>query len=210
MNFSLAQIIVTARNNDLEGWMNILFVVILAVFWAVAGIVKAKTRKREPEDEEESARQPAHRPLASSLREQFLKQLYGPAGPAQRQPSGPSAQQPRKKVAAPQPGAPKYAAPAERTRPPATMEPLPELDLSLPQPQLQPEILEAPVLTGTLARDLEAKIPNVPEQVPQTEDLTELLSDYADPEELRRAILHYEILGQPLSLRDPSANIIGL
>jgi hypothetical protein len=36
-----------------------------------------------------------------------------------------------------------------------------------------------------------------------------ILSAYADPEQLRTAILHYEILGKPLSLRDPSAHIIG-
>ena len=36
----------------------------------------------------------------------------------------------------------------------------------------------------------------------ETQHLSDLLSDYADPEKLRRAILHYEILGPPLSLRD--------
>lgn len=41
-----------------------------------------------------------------------------------------------------------------------------------------------------------------PAQMPESEYLSELLKDYADPEELRRAILHYEILGKPLSLRD--------
>ena len=43
MNDLLEQIILAARNNDVEGWMNILFVVVLAVLWAVGGIVKAKT-----------------------------------------------------------------------------------------------------------------------------------------------------------------------
>ena len=41
--------------------------------------------------------------------------------------------------------------------------------------------------------------------------LSDVLSDYyKDPEEFKRAILHYEILGKPLALRDPSEGIIGL
>ena len=40
--------------------------------------------------------------------------------------------------------------------------------------------------------------------------LSEVLLDYVEPDELRMAILHYEILGRPLSLRDPSGQIIGL
>jgi hypothetical protein len=39
--------------------------------------------------------------------------------------------------------------------------------------------------------------------------LSEVLADYENSEELKRAILHYEILGKPLALRDPSRVIIG-
>ena len=39
--------------------------------------------------------------------------------------------------------------------------------------------------------------------------LPELLLDYSDPEALRRAILHYEILGPPLSLRPSAGPVIG-
>jgi len=73
----------------------------------------------------------------------------------------------------------------------------------------------------------EPKLPAVaPEVQPAIEELPELISkpverpepglaiesllDYADPDELRRAILHYEILGRPLSLRGPGGQIIGL
>jgi hypothetical protein len=41
--------------------------------------------------------------------------------------------------------------------------------------------------------------------------LSDVLSDYyEDPDELKRAILHYEILGKPLALRNPDESIIGL
>jgi hypothetical protein len=49
-----------------------------------------------------------------------------------------------------------------------------------------------------------------PAEIPRAKYLSEILSDYENPESLRRAILHYEILGKPLSLRDPSEHIIGL
>jgi hypothetical protein len=39
-------------------------------------------------------------------------------------------------------------------------------------------------------------------EIPLAKYLSEILSDYDDPEKLRRAILHYEILGKPLSLRE--------
>jgi hypothetical protein len=41
-----------------------------------------------------------------------------------------------------------------------------------------------------------------PAEIPQTKYLSGILSDYDDTEKLRRAILHYEILGKPLSLRE--------
>ena len=40
--------------------------------------------------------------------------------------------------------------------------------------------------------------------------LSELLDEYGDTDKLRRAILHYEILGRPLALRETSRDIIGL
>jgi hypothetical protein len=51
---------------------------------------------------------------------------------------------------------------------------------------------------------------DMPTEIPRAKYLSEILSDYDDTEKLRRAILHYEILGKPLSLRDPSEHIIGL
>jgi hypothetical protein len=42
----------------------------------------------------------------------------------------------------------------------------------------------------------------MPVEIPQAKYLSEILSDYDDTEKLRRAILHYEILSKPLSLRE--------
>jgi hypothetical protein len=221
MNYMPAQMILASRSDDGEGWMNILFVVILAVVWAVAAIVKAKARKPEPEDEEESPGQPARRPPSrgSALREQLLKQFYGLADPTQRQPSRPGPQQPATRAAGAQRAEPDYAAELERAVPEyeagpegigtlTPAQPLPELESVLPNARVQTEIGTLPGLTGNLVTDLAAEGARTPAELPQAEDLAEILLDYADPEELRRAILHYEILGRPLSLRDSSAHMM--
>jgi len=77
-------------------------------------------------------------------------------------------------------------------------EALEEPKLPRPAPQVQPAIEQ---LTQLISKPVERPEPGL---------AMESLLDYADPEELRRAILHYEILGKPLSLRGPGEQIIGL
>ena len=209
MNYMLSQIILASRSDDGEGWMNILFVVVLAVFWAVAAIVKAKAKKPEPEDEEESPSQPARRPPSrgSTLREQLLKQFYGLADPTQRPPSRPEPRQPATRAAEPRSAEPDYAAELERAVP--EYEAGPERTGTLTPAQPPPELTSVlPELTGALVINLGGQGARTPAELRQAEDLAEILLDYADPEELRRAIVHYEILGRPLSLRESSAHMM--
>ncbi len=56
---SLAQIILAARNGDDSPWQQILVLVLLAVFWAVGGILKARAAKSEQQKEQQ---QPPKRP----------------------------------------------------------------------------------------------------------------------------------------------------
>ena len=211
MNYPLAQIILASRGDDLQGWMNILFIVILAVFWAVAGIVKAKARKSEPEDEGESPSQPARRPptRGSTLREQLLRQFYGLTGPSEREPSAQDPKRPDTEAAATPLAEPAYADALRRAvqKHPAAQPP-PELQSERPEAPVQTEIETPPAFRRNLATDLADQAVHVPAGLPQADELAELLLDYSDPEELRRAILHYEILGRPLSLRDSSAHTI--
>ena len=48
MSSSFLQIILAARNNkgDAEGWMQMLVFIVLAIFWAIGGIVKARANQR--------------------------------------------------------------------------------------------------------------------------------------------------------------------
>ncbi len=177
MNHFIEQVVLAARDNDIESWTNILFVVVMGIFWALGGILKAKSKANKaasskgpsPKEQEQRA-----------LRERRIRALWGamgfeePIGEEVGRPSPPVQQQ---KVVRSQPSVRK------------------------PLPKEEPIVIEKPTVP---------KIKTTMEELPQVADLSarqlgELLNDYEDPERLRRAILHYEILGKPVSLREPSA-----
>jgi hypothetical protein len=187
MNYWLAQFlsalggqVLAARNSDEKdtGWMQILVFVILSVFYAVGSIVKARANKTAPKGKEQIPRKPTRKPPESAIELQLLKQFRRLARPTPRS-------QPRPQVA---------------------------------KPQVQPRLEELPEFTAEMAlaipptvkKDVRLSSVEAPEvmrvampvEIPQEKYLSEILSDYDDTEKLRRAILHYEILGKPLSLRE--------
>jgi len=238
MNELLAQIILARRDGGPEGWMNILVVVVIAVVYGLSAIIKAKTKKPAEKEEKEGplGRKPGSKlkeiaerfqkelselsrdrmyeppQRAKGLQKESFQQARRPAGPAAPgpRPYRPGVQQPRPKVAAAPRAVEKFAPEAEQPRRLQTTKPLAEPELSLPSSKVQPEFEELPEFTRKAVKKLGARRGAIPAEVPEAEHLPEILSDYDDPEELRRAILHYEILGRPLSLRDPSGRIIGL
>jgi len=110
--------------------------------------------------------------------------------------SRPIGQPARQKIARPQPAVRKYAAEAKQAG-------------RVQSRTVQPDFEELPESTTKTAEGLAGKRKDMAE-VPESKYLSEVLADFTDPEDLRMAILHYEILGKPLSLRDPSGQIIGL
>ncbi len=209
----LAQIILAGRSDDAQSWMSILVFVVLAVFWAVGGIIKAKSRSSDTRDDKSMPRRPAHRPpagISRPPREQLLKQSRQPSGLAQRREYRPATKKPITKFAEIRAAVQKFAAEAEQAFQAQAGKPTPEAKIPVPKPEVKPDILKVPESTRKSLMQLEDKRAAVPAEMPEAEYLSGLLLDYADPEELRRAILHYEILGRPLSLRDPSGDIIGL
>jgi len=217
MNEFFAQIILAAREDDGQGWMNILFVVILAVFWAVGGLVKAKTKKAEEQEEkkEQFARKPQQK--LKEFAERFQREVselsrervYKPRERAEALHKGPFQKAPRHAVPAARKEYHPVAKPKRRkiARP---IETLAEPKLPRRTAQVEPDFEELPEFTSKAVKELEVNHGDIAAEIVQTKYLSEILSDYSDPEELRRAILHYEILGRPLSLRDPSGQIIGL
>jgi hypothetical protein len=203
MSYFLLQIILAARNSDLEdtGWMQTLFFIILVIFYIAGGILKARANKKI-EKKEVDQKRPRHEPSKPmpEVSKFLLKILYPQEQPPQKQPR-PHVRPPQRKVARPQPVGRKVY-------------PKTEKPFELP---IQPQVGELPELTSEMAlaipatvKKLEEKPTGITAEISQPEHLPEPLLNYEDPEKLRRAILHYEILGKPLSLRDPSEHIIGL
>ena len=208
----MLQIILARRNDDVEGWMQILVFVVLAVFWAIGGIIKAKANKTQTSGKDNISRKPHRKPPVHSreAREQMLRQLERPADTArgQGQQPRPATQKPRMKFADLQAAVRKFAAEAEKAFEAETKEPAPKPEPSLPVSQMKAEKPKLAEPVTTSVKGLLDKRASEPAQMTESEYLPELLMDYADPDELRRAILHYEILGRPLSLRDPSEHSI--
>ena len=221
MNELLLLIILARRNNDVGGWMQILVFIALAVFWAVGGILKAKANKSDSDNKGNLPRKPSRKPPLHSreAREQMLKKLERPADSVkgQYQQPRPATQRPRMKFADLQAAVRKFAAEAEKAFEAEIKEPIPKPEPSSPPvSQIKPKkpTLVEPMTTAfvepvtTAFKGLQDKQEIEPAPMPESSIyLSELLIDYADPDELRRAILHYEILGKPLSLRDPSERI---
>ena len=211
MDSFLGQIILAARDSDAENWMNILFVVAIVIFYAIGSIVKARANKlgEQEQGEERPGRRPADAAgeKGGAVQRRAYEQAQRPVGwpPHKIQPR-PQAQPARGKIV-PRPVVQKLAAKAEEAVLPAFLKPLEEPELSVPRPQFQPILEELPELTGKPIKKLEERRLGLPARKEQAPPAVERLLDFEEPDELRRAILHYEILGKPLSLRQPSDRI---
>ena len=211
MNELLLQIILARRSDDVENWMQILVFIVLAVFWVIAGIIKAKSTRSEAGGKGNLPRKPPRKPPVHSreAREQMLRRLERPADSAkgQRQQPRPVTQKPRMRFADLQAAVRKFAVEAEKAFQADTEQqttPKPKLTLAEPKIKVESEEFTEPI-DKTVKRLQET---SETAQIFETEYLSELLTDYSDPDQLRRAILHYEILGRPLSLRSPSEDSI--
>jgi len=213
MNILLAQIVLARRNEDLDGWMNILFVVVLAIFWAIGGILKARGKNAQSRQQKDQlARKPARRPAAPSrgLLEQVLMGSHQPPSRAERRPYRSGVQEAHTKLAELRAAARKFAAEAEQAFRVQMAEAPPVPQHALPKPETEPATRESPVFAAKIPVTRgDQPAPGPLETLPE-EYLAEILSDYADSDLTRRAILHYEILGRPLSLRDPQDPATGL
>jgi hypothetical protein len=209
MNALLAQLIISARNNDIEGWMNILIVVIIAIFWAIGGIIKAKSQKAHTEQEEQPTGKPVHK-WPHSAKELKKRSIFetprtrtvgsGPIRQYRRQ-----VEKLRRKINHPRPTASGIV--DDKTAMPITLaQAFKEPKYSKVKPDIQPinEEHKEKEFEGELIKDFSLSSAGKDKlEIP-----FESLLDYTNPDELRRAILHYEILGKPLSLRRKGEHII--
>lgn len=223
---------------DGDEWMNILFIVVVVVFWAVGALVKAAGAKGKAKQQQGGRGAQKGQPAAKrqtllqqlmEKAEEFQRAIEGeeqkrsaPARPAQkpRPASSPEAQAPgqgrigvrtgpggksvlvyeRKQSSSPQ-----ATTPTRPAQPPQPATPPRQRPPQRPQPSVRrpaPVSREVPELLPT-ADDLPRYARPRTEQPKPTVSVAATAIDPSDPETLRRAILHYEILGKPLALRDP-------
>ena len=116
MNVLLAQIILLARGEDVDKWTNVLFVVVLAVFWVVGSIIKAKSKKPEGEEEKEGqlSRKPGGklREVAERIEKELSQLSRDRVSTPPEHATGPQTEEPSR-----QPGQARPAGPAARTQP---------------------------------------------------------------------------------------------
>jgi len=211
MYYSLAQIIVIARGDD--GWINILVMVVLAAVYGIGALIKAKGNKTDDQAQEQQSRKPQRKPSAGGrgILEQIFREIQQAAEGKPTGETRPPGQTARQQTARPQAAARKYAAETKQARQTQSISAPAKSKLSKPTPQVQPdfEILSEhgagtqsiPELTTNVV-GLPSKRKRMPAQAAGTSYLSDVLFDYEDPDELKRAILYYEILGKPLALRD--------
>ena len=190
MDNFVAQVICGARWPDFQdnGWVQLLVFVIVAVIYALGNIVTAKKGKAG-----EGAQEPA-------------KGGFGQAGFQPVAKGRPGKRPITEGIRIPH---------TPRTGHIVTVQPLSDSRPAVASAEVA-EVQPAPISMGKQIIELAAKTVSVENtgipiltEVARSERLVEILSDYADPEKVRKVILHYEILGKPLSLRESPENIIG-
>ena len=166
--------------------MNILFVVILAVFYAVGSIVRAKSNKSKQEDE---GQQPAPKPRFKLAQQTAYRQPQHLVARTAQQPQIPPA---RRKTQSMEPQLAQATELLQEQKPPSL-----QFDIAPPQKSFTKPLKELEVgQVLTQPRGIQ----------PRTIIVEEPLVNFGAPDELKKAILHYEILGKPLALRKPTVD----
>ena len=205
MESLLAQAILLARKRDADQWMQVLVFVVIAAVYAVGAILKAKSAKREQEEQQGGlGSQSKARPRVRSIQKQMPMSRAQAARPVQAKQNQPFARPQPRIIPRPRPTPEKPLAPAVRGH------------LGRPKMQEVPGIPPLIMLEEPLEPIAEPSLkpvfrkPSAHAEAPPPVYISELLADSPDIDELRKAILYYEILGRPVSLRKSSQDIIGL
>jgi len=200
---------------DENGWIQLLVLGVLFGVSALSGILKSRKQKRDLEREERPVSRPPPRPvrrqeLSRGVQERPDAQPVPPGQASEIRPEPPGRPQPRTII---RPGSALGAFVAEIKA---------EIRRAADEMQgisIPPEGPVAPHRPKTPAQAAPAAPPveDAPAQPliretasAQADDLPDILPELSGPDDLRTAILYYEILGKPLSLRGTSDHLIGL
>lgn len=200
---------------DENGWIQLLVLGVLFGISALGGIVKSRKQKRDLEREEGPVSRPPPRPVRRQELSRVIQERPA-AGPVRPERGGetrqeaPGRAQPRTII---RPGSAIGAFVAEiKAEIKRASEEMQGISIP-PEGPVPPHKPKSPVkapLAAPPVQDAPAQ-PLARETVPaEADDLTDILPELSGPDDLRTAILYYEILGKPLSLRGTSDHLIGL
>ncbi len=216
-----------AQEHDFSEWAYILFLVVVAVFSAVGGLIKnAEAKKRQ-----RAGRGASQQPSIGQQRETWQQRLARKAEEMQRAIEAKYGQTPQERSARPpsgrgQPRQGKLAIQTGRSgKPIMVFEEAASESMARPQAATERQTREAIATAKRRAakrrltaeskpgshvaaraidgqRPLSISATVEPPPGPTSYGAASII-DYDDPDSLRKAILHYEILGKPLAWRDP-------
>ncbi len=225
------QLEMLAQGHNFDQWGDILVVAIMAFLWLAAGLAKVITGKKggqQPRRQDGAATQQGGRRetwqerLARKAREiqkaaearagQFEQKTHSDT-PAQRQHPTPVSPQPpagritirhgakgdsvmiyERPASQPFPERRQHTARLRQTAAPASVEPAAKPLHEMPSRIVTPEPPRSRESRPTVSELSSPFISLGPGDI----------IDYRDPDALKKAVLHYEILGRPLALREPS------
>ena len=192
MSIFLHQILLAGRDNNYEIFLNILFVVVMAVFWIVGGVMKSRIKKSDDSDKDKPQQKSVRMPssIGKAFWEQFMELSGNPQFNQKRNIPAERKILPVKSTALDKPK-PKEIRVKEQPKP----------------QQITKDVIKEPSLSTFSLPQIDIKMPVV-ESSKQTSD-SPYLSDYIsfddiDTDELRKAIVYKEIFGAPVSMRDMS------
>jgi len=234
----VAQLGVLARGPNLENWTDLLVVVVMAVLWLAAGLVKAISKKKSGQQDEQAgmARQQQRPPreswqvrLARKAEEMQRAIEQGERPRSAPAPVARSPQPPASRITIRQDPRGESIMVYERAEPPAVQPAAQREHQAARQRQAGEAVAAAgraarkepapveprveiksaglePIAAGLPDIALEPSEPDgqkmqVSREAAGLESAT--LLDSSDSDAIRKAILHYEILGVPLALREP-------
>ena len=214
MNIFLLRLSILAQGDGLEGLINIVIVIFLAVSWIIGGIVKARSEQARTQKNKKLPPKPPHRPSlfnresAESILEKFLGIESSSSVTRKQQKS--DIQSARPKVPYTRPAKEQFFAKPKSVKSPSyrNIKPSKEQKFSLPTTIQEPELKETAPIDVNLqelpefSSDAVKKPESTSLMVPKEITVSQSMLDLTDSDSLKRAILYYEILGKPLSLRD--------
>ncbi len=210
MNILIVEAILADRQDgDDIGWVRLLIFVILAILFGLGRLLKSKADASEEDQQYASA--PGRRKPTGAAKPMDKRPVGQPRRPVPVAPAkelGPRTGRPGRQLARPQATLRKPVVPGQRRlirgAPGGLVKPARPVETKLPSlPHLEQP---GQILAEPLA-ELEHKMPVARVQEPEAATILERLLDFEDPEDLQKAVLHYEILGKPLGLRGPSEQL---